>query len=419
MKKLFKLFILAMLAVCGVACEPNDLVGGKTTFAISVTNITTTGATIDVVPSNNHTYYYFDVVQKIYFEEYATPAEFAYSRIEQRKEYAASQGVTLVDALSLGAGNYVCDWLTGDQEYYAYAFGITPDGELCTDVATKPFKTLPYSDGPSDNKFVIEVSNITARGAKISVKPSSDDYYHFYAIEKAEYEKFESEEAFVNSVATELKEEGTSINFNTSSGNDSFVFNALLKPNTDYYAYAFGLSGNYVPTTDVTKVPFKTQNVVNNDTILDYFTMGYAMKKEAVNGNDTATWFVALFAKDENNYLALEIQTPITAADFVGEYPISSSLATNSVVAGAFAENKFTGSHWVVTDNHNNIADYKTLASGSVKIFKLDNNYTLQIDALDPNNERVTASYTGEISVLEGSSSAASAQTNNHVTLFE
>ena len=75
MKKLFKLFILAMLAVCGVACEPNDLVGGKTTFAISVTNITTTGATIDVVPSNNHTYYYFDVVQKIYFEEYSIPEE--------------------------------------------------------------------------------------------------------------------------------------------------------------------------------------------------------------------------------------------------------------------------------------------------------------------------------------------------------
>ena len=61
MKKLLNL-LLAMFAVCGISCEPNDLVGGKTTFAITVSNITTTSATIDVVPSNNQTYYYFDVV---------------------------------------------------------------------------------------------------------------------------------------------------------------------------------------------------------------------------------------------------------------------------------------------------------------------------------------------------------------------
>ena len=405
MKKFFKL-ILAMLAVCAISCEPNDLVGGKTTFAISVTNITTTGATIDVVPSNNHTYYYFDVVQKIYFEEYATPAEFAYSRIEQRKEYAESQGVALVETLVLGAGNYVCDWLTGDQEYYAYAFGITPDGELCTDVAVKPFTTLPYSDAPSANTFGIEVSDITAHGAKISVTPSNDDYYYFYAVEKAEYEAFESEAAFAESVATRLKEANAVTIYNLSSGPEVFVFNALLKPNTDYYAYAFGLSGNYVPTTDVTKVAFKTLEDVDNVTTLDYFVSGYAKKYESRYDEGTATWVLVFFARDESNVLTLEFQTPNSATDIVGEYEISSTHASGSVVAGALVDGEFRGSYWSVSDNNYNLANYKLFQSGSANVSKTERGYTIAVDALDHNNEKVTMNYTGPLTALDGSLTA-------------
>lgn len=402
MKKLFKLFIV-MLAVCGISCEPNDGDGGKTTFAITVTNITTTGATIDVVPSNNQTYYYFDVVRKIYFEEYATPTEFAYSRIEQIKEYAESQGVALVEALILGAGNYVCDWLTGNKEYYAYAFGITPEGELCTDVAVKPFTTLPYSDAPSANTFGIEVSDITAHGAKISVTPSNDDYYYFYAIEKAEYEAFESEAAFAESVATWLKEANAVTLYNLSSGPEVFVFNALLKPNTDYYAYAFGLSGNYVPTTGVTKVPFKTLEDVDNKTVLDYFVSSYVKKYANHYAEGTATWAVMFFAQDETNLLALEFQTPNSATDCVGEYEISSSLAPGSVVAGALIDGEFQGSYWSVSDRYYNRVDYKLFQSGSVKVSNTEGVYTITVEALDQNNEKVIMNYTGSLIALDGS----------------
>lgn len=405
MKKLLNL-LLAMLAVCGISCEPNDLVGGKTTFAISVTNITTTGATIDVVPSNNHTYYYFDVVQKIYFEEYATPTEFAYSRIEQRKEYAESQGVTLAEALSLGAGNYVCNWLTGNKEYYAYAFGITPEGELCTDVAVKPFTTLPYSDAPSANTFGIEVSDISAHGAKISVTPSNDDYYYFYAIAKAEYEAFESEAAFAESVATRLKEANAVTLYNLSSGPEVFVFDALLKPNTDYYAYAFGLSGNYVPTTGVTKVAFKTLEDTDNVTTLDYFDLGYVKKYENRYADGTATWFVVFFAQDEANVLTLEFQTPNSATNIVGEYEISSSLAPGSLVAGALVDGEFRGSYWSVSDENYNLVNYKLFQSGSVNVSKTEGGYTITIDALDHNNEKVVMNYNGPLTAIDGSLSA-------------
>ena len=85
--------MLAMLAVCGVACTPNngdgtgDNNGGNednggngngngnsgttTSFVIDVTDITATGATVSVTPSTNETYY-FDVIEKAYFDTYAT-----------------------------------------------------------------------------------------------------------------------------------------------------------------------------------------------------------------------------------------------------------------------------------------------------------------------------------------------------------
>lgn len=398
MKKVLNL-LLAMFAVCGISCEPNDLVSGKTTFAITVSNITTTSATIDVVPSNNQTYYYFDVVQKIYFEEYATPTEFAYSRIEQRKEYAESQGVALAEVLILGADNYECNWLTGDEEYYAYAFGITLDGELCTDVEVKPFKTLPYSDAPSENTFNIKVSDITARDAMVEVIPSNSDSYYFYVVEKAEYDKYKSESAFAESIAAAVVALHSSLTLELSSGVDSKVFTTLLKPDTDYYAYAFGMSGNGAPTTGVTKVPFKTLEATSNDMVIDYFTVAYATREEGLYAEGVSTWRIALML-GLRNMLCIEVQVPETTTSFAGEYEFTSTFAPGTAVAGSITGDAEIGSIWFVYDDFNNLVIHKCLSLGNVSISQKGDNYTITIEALDQNYEKLTVKYTGAIGRL-------------------
>ena len=93
----------------------------------------------------------------------------------------------------------------------------------------------------------------------------------------------------------------------------------------------------------------------------------------------------------------LDIQTPLTATDFVGSYTFDSSFDPNTAVVGAMEEKYWSGSCWYVCDNLGNLVKSKLLSSGSVNITKSDNIYTLSIDALDQNNEKLKVSYTGII----------------------
>ena len=342
--------------------------------------------------------YFFDVVARLEYEEYATPADFANSRIERLKGMAEASNRSLAEFLVSGAQSREYDYLSADTKYYAYAFGVSADGELSTDVVMVQFKTEPYSNEPSNNTFDIKVSDITSYGAKIEVTPSNGDFYYFYAIEKAEYENYESDEAFAKGVAQEIKLMSVDVTANLSTAYDSHTFNALLKPGTDYYAYALGISGNGVPTTGVTKVAFKTLTPTSDEIVLDYFVEACAMKMNGFYKEGVATWSIAFHAEDEENTLYLDIQTPLTATDFVGDYTFDSSFDPNTAVVGAMEEEKYwSGSLWYVNDKLGNLVKIKLLSSGSVKITKSDNIYTISINALDQNNEKLKGSYTGPI----------------------
>lgn len=388
-----------MVALGGISCEQQGGEGGNTpaTFTVDVANITINSATVNVVPPSNETYL-FDVVARLEYEEYATPADFAISRIAMLKGWADAQNRPLTELLVSGAQSREYDWLTADTRYYAYAFGVSADGELSTDVVMVQFRTEPYSDEPSNNTFDIKLSDITAYGAKIEVTPSNGDFYYFYAIEKAEYENYESDEAFAKSVAQEIKRMSVDVTSNLSTAYDSHTFNALLKPDTDYYAYALGISGNGVPTTGVTKVAFKTLTPTSDEIVLDYFVEACAMKMNGFYKKGVATWSIAFHAEDEENTLYLDIQTPLTATDFVGDYTFDSSFDPNTAVVGAMEEEKYwSGSLWYVNDKLGNLVKIKLLSSGSVKITKSDNIYTISVDALDQDNEKLKVSYTGPI----------------------
>lgn len=85
MKKLLNL-LLAVLALLGTSCEQQGKDGADppTTFIVDVANITINSATVNVVPPSNETYL-FDVVERFDYEEFATPTDFAISRIEMLK----------------------------------------------------------------------------------------------------------------------------------------------------------------------------------------------------------------------------------------------------------------------------------------------------------------------------------------------
>ena len=187
MKKLFNL-LLAMLAIVGVACTPdnNNNDGGgdapSLTFVVDITDITTTGATVSVTPSDDNNTYYFDVIEKAVLDEYKREAQFVEDYVADIKAYieeynACGYNLSFANFVSLGKDSYTYGTesaLDPDTEYYAFAFGLTENGEITSGLSKVEFKTLSVDDNTgggeattSSNTAVLEVADITASGAGV------------------------------------------------------------------------------------------------------------------------------------------------------------------------------------------------------------------------------------------------------------
>ena len=258
MKKIFNL-MLAMLTVVGVACTPSEGTEGennptKASFVIDVTNISEMGATITVEPSNSDTYY-FAVIERSTIDKYADKNEFTQKLVPMLDESVLSSGK---DSYTYPYGD-----LSPDTEYYAYAFGVTADGEITSDLFVVPFKTLYVNLGPSDNTFNIAVSNITATGATVSVTPSNSDYYYFDVVPKAEVDEWDSKFNFAIDFVFRLRNtcEAMGRHFVSilSSGAATKSFDRWLEPNIEYYVIAFGVTPLCgINTSEITVVEFRT-----------------------------------------------------------------------------------------------------------------------------------------------------------------
>ena len=162
MKKILNI-ALAMLAMFGVACNPNNgdsggKENGPLTFSVDISNITTNGATISVTPSNNDTYY-FDIVDKAYYDSFATPMEFLADFVadfqEVVNELIELGAISSVeDILSSGSRSLdVTDILEPGSNYYVVVFGISTDFTTTTTVTSKLFRTM--SDNSEEVTFGI------------------------------------------------------------------------------------------------------------------------------------------------------------------------------------------------------------------------------------------------------------------------
>lgn len=278
MKRFFR-FIFALLAVCCVACtnsgEEGGLPGGENggnggntlppavTFAIEVSDKTPINATVSFTPSDNTITYYYDVVSKATFEKYATAKAYAKKVVSELKAYCEEMNYTLADVLSTGVKEYRFLGLLPNTEYYTFAFGVDADGTITTEVVTLPFTTLEVVVD-AEMTFDLKVSDISANGVYVAVTPSNSvATYYFDVVSKEELERYADAKAYAKKVIASIKEYndfyGISLAWNLSAGADGYQFDAtMVAPNTDYYAFVFGVTTEGTITTEVTLVPFKT-----------------------------------------------------------------------------------------------------------------------------------------------------------------
>ena len=278
MKKLFN-FMLVVLAACGISCsnlgdentmpgnggnENNDNGGDTnvtTTFVVEVSAITPLGAYVSVTPSDNAATYYYGVVSKVDFEKYLNAKAFANKVVSELKKNCDSSDLTFAEVLLKGTDGYQVPYLIPDTDYYAYAFGVTADGVVNTDVTTKPFTTLAEVVDASMT-FDVKVTDIKSSGACVSIIPSNNNAtYYFDVVTKEKLDEYSDVKEYAEWLIKYIKEPydfyGKSFAEVLSAGAVAYQFENGA-PNTEYYAIAFGVTTAGEVTTDVTTVPFKT-----------------------------------------------------------------------------------------------------------------------------------------------------------------
>ena len=185
MKRVFNI-ILATLAIFGVACNPNKGDNGSNdngplTLSIDISEVTTTGVTISVTPSNND-YYFFDIVDKSYYDSFATPMEFL-------ADFVSQLDAVINELVDLGAISSIEDILLSGSttqkvegildpgcNYYVVAFGLSTDCIPTTTVTTKLFRTL--SNGNNENNTVgINNGDKNISDFTRALYSNFDDYY--------------------------------------------------------------------------------------------------------------------------------------------------------------------------------------------------------------------------------------------------
>lgn len=273
-------------------------------------------------------------------------------------------------------------------------------------VACEP--TNDDGNGGSTNTFDIKVSNITSDGATVSVTPSNSDTYYFDVYEKSLYDQYASDSDFlafwkadIQSNIDELNKQGYNITIANyvSSGNDSFTYegNYALKPNTAYYAFAFGLSTEGEITTDVTKIAFRTLAASGGDEggniNIDYLVWGRFTGYGDEYNVGARNWVFVLYDDSRTCSLTIELQTEVSATEpTLGEYPISSTLAAGTAIAGNLdEEGYYYGTYWSTSSGS------VFCKSGKLILDKSGDNYIITLDAIDQNGNTITASYNGEL----------------------
>lgn len=123
-------------------------------------------------------------------------------------------------------------------------------------------------------ELTIDPATITTNGCAMQIVPSNESETYLCAFMTKEYvDSFESDEAFIQADLEAVKEQAESrgmklsewLNILLMKGSKTNTVDDLSLANTAYYGYVYGCTSEGVPTTDLFKAEFTTQNVEMTD----------------------------------------------------------------------------------------------------------------------------------------------------------
>lgn len=255
----------------------------KADFSFKTTDLTQASFGVAITPEDKSMTYYYGLVSKSDYETYGGGEALQTANLESFKELAAANGMSLdellVSELRSGEQTYETRLLAPGTEYVFYAYGLSTEGTVLTDVNTYEFAS-PATAFISGVTFEITAPKLTPTSFTLNVKPSSPDVFYYSDVMLAsEYEEYcqsspENVGAFVKSYLETVKEAEdyaglswpyfiANITFRgESSDSESFV---NLLPETTYYAFAVGVANDGTIVTDATVQPITTSETPKNE----------------------------------------------------------------------------------------------------------------------------------------------------------
>ena len=229
-----------------------------------VINATPTGAyscSVQYVPMNYEGPFFFLVVDKSYFEFYQLTNNYEglyEDDIEWLMELADYYGMSLEEYLSRNAQLFSADGrevvmsysdLEPKTSYVAYCYGMDLNGTRKTDVCFCEFTTEIIAT--SDIEFSLNVTDVTAKSASITVTPSNDDYYYWTYISEMDYALYDDYAVMVNMISNIAAKvaEGADILSIIHSGPSSQTPTSLWS-GTQYHIIAWGMDARCNATTE-------------------------------------------------------------------------------------------------------------------------------------------------------------------------
>lgn len=229
------------------------------TFDLEVYDITASSAFGKAHPSDATVTYYLGVVEKNLFDTFASDKAFQTNDVETMQKLANEDNIGLSEYLeariSVAEVPTLFSGLDASTDYYLYAYGITSNGDITTDLTKKEFTT---SDSTRPMTFDIKVTGITPYGANVAVQPSGKSTYYYDVFEKAEMDKFANDAAIIAELVKSADFESRLV-----TGEKSYTYGPeteALQPKTEYYAYAFEYGNPNLEAPEIKKVAFTTKS---------------------------------------------------------------------------------------------------------------------------------------------------------------
>ena len=266
--------LLALVAMMlAVGCQPEpvdkpDVPDEQPCFTFEILEAEKTAVSFRVIPLAEEMPYVIMIVDKASFDAFESVEAYIADDLAWFDQIALGMGISLEDylatILTTGVKEDSAEGLSPDTEYYLYAYHLTAEGEVVSDLVYKAFKTAALDK--SDATFEVSVSDIGYNEATINVVPSSTTATYFVNIMSEEQLAYfgEGAEAYVNHLVA-LRDYYLGMNATTEQMIANLCFAGAKSLTIDdltsgikHYAYAIGVDDDFLPNTEAFVVEFDT-----------------------------------------------------------------------------------------------------------------------------------------------------------------